>query len=145
MGLKMPESVDECIYFTRRKFEPQGSAIAWVYRKKCPKCLKSTMGKPLDPKTKRPKIRSENYECPSCGFSEDKTPHEESLMVEVMYVCPHCGAKGEAKTQYKRVSLDGVKAYVFNCEACKKKIGLTKKMKEKKGKKGSEEADDDDE
>lgn len=143
MGLTMPNSVDECIYFTRRKFEPQGSAIAWVYRKKCPKCGKP-MGKPLDPKTKRPKIRAETFECPGCGFSEDKIPHEESLMVEVMYTCPYCGAKGEAKTQYKRVSLEGVKAYVFTCSDCGRKIGLTKKMKEKKGEKGAE-ADADEE
>jgi hypothetical protein len=139
----MPNSVDECIYFTRRAFDNNGKAIAWGYRKKCPKCQKATMGKPLDPKTKKPKIRADTYECPNCHFSEEKTPHEESLMVEIMYTCPHCANKGEATTRYKRVSFDGVKAYVFECSKCKKKIGLTKKMKSGKSKGSSEEVDDD--
>jgi len=139
----MPESVNECIYFTRRAFDNNGRAIAWVYRKKCPKCKNSTMGKPLDPKTGRAKIRSDTYECPNCHFSEEKVPHEESLMVEIMYTCQYCGHKGEATTQYKRVSWDGVKAYVFVCGGCKKKIGITKKMKS--GKSAGAGDDDDDE
>lgn len=140
MGIRMPESMDECIYFTRRVFDNNGKAIAWVYRKKCPKCGKATMGKPLDPKTKRPKIRADTFECPSCGFSEPRQQHEESLNVEVMYTCPYCGNKGEATTQYKRKLLDGVQAYVFECDKCKKKIGLTKKMKSKKA--GKKDPDD---
>ena len=136
----MPNSMDECIYFTRRKFDPSGSAIAWVYKKTCPKCGKAKMGKPLDPKTKRPKIRADVYECPACGFSEPKQEHEESLMVEVMFTCPYCSMKGEATTQYKRKSWNGVKAYVFECPGCHKTIGLTKKMKAKKG---GDDADDD--
>jgi predicted RNA-binding Zn-ribbon protein involved in translation (DUF1610 family) len=141
MSITMPESLNSCIYFTRRAFEPKGSAIAWVYKKKCPKCQKAEMGKPIDPKTKRPKIRAETYECPNCHFSEDKIPHEESLMVEIMYTCPYCGSKGEATTKYKRRSWEGVKAYVFECSSCKKTIGLTKKMKA--GKKSKEDVADD--
>ncbi|MBN2142166.1 hypothetical protein JW711_02450 [Candidatus Woesearchaeota archaeon] len=142
MGLVMPNSMDECIYFTRRAFDNNGKAIAWVKKKPCPKCAKASMGKPLDPKTKRPKIRADTYECPECHFSEPKQEHEESLTVEVIYTCPFCGHKGDATTPYKRVSWDGVKAYVFICEACKKKIGLTKKMKSGKSKGGSEDDDD---
>jgi hypothetical protein len=141
----MPNSTEECIYFTRRAFENNGKAIAWVYRKTCPKCKKAKMGKPLDPKTGKSKIRSDIYECPACKYTEEKVVHEESLMVEVMYTCQYCGNKGEATTRYKRSLLDGVKAYVFECDKCKKKIGLTKKMKEGKSKKGAaaEEIDDD--
>ncbi|MBN1792776.1 hypothetical protein JW826_03770 [Candidatus Woesearchaeota archaeon] len=144
MGIVMPDSMDDCIYFTRRVFDNNGKAIAWVKRKPCPKCKKGEMGKPLDPKTKRPKIRADTYECPECRFSEEKIPHEESLLVEVLYTCPFCGHKGEATTPYKRVNWDGVKAYVFACEACKKKIGITKKMKSGKstGKGGSDDDDD---
>jgi hypothetical protein len=140
--VKMPDSMDECIYFTRRVYDNNGKAIAWVYRKKCPQCKKATMGKPLDPKTKRPKIRAETYECPECKYTEDKIPHEESLMVEIMYTCPYCGDKGEATTQYKRTRFEGVPAYVFECNKCKKKIAITKKMKQAKGKKVDVDADD---
>jgi predicted RNA-binding Zn-ribbon protein involved in translation (DUF1610 family) len=142
MGLQMPNSVDECIYFTRRAFENNGRSIAWVRKKPCPKCKKAVMGKPLDPKTKKPKIRADTYECPNCHFSEEKKAHEESLNVEILYTCPHCGNKGDATTQYKRKVWDGVKAYVFECGKCRKTIGLTKKMKERKSRGSS---DDDDE
>src|SRR3989338_5402915 len=33
MSLKIPESMDECMYFTNR-----GEILAWVYRTLCPKC-----------------------------------------------------------------------------------------------------------
>jgi predicted RNA-binding Zn-ribbon protein involved in translation (DUF1610 family) len=141
MALQMPNSMDECIYFTRRVFDNNGKAIAWVCRKTCPKCGKAKMGKPLDPKTKRPKVRADTYECPACGFSEPKQQHEESLMVEILFTCPYCGMKGEATTPCKRIKFEGVPAYVFECCGCHKKIGLTKKMKKGKGKKG--EAKDD--
>ena len=67
MSLRMPESMDECIYFTRRKFDTNnGKIIAWVYKKNCPECGEK-MGKPLDEKTGRPKIRADTYECPACN------------------------------------------------------------------------------
>lgn len=132
MSLRMPESTNECIYFTRRAFD-NGRIIAWVYRKECPECGKAKVGKPLDPKTKKPKIRADTYECPECGFSKPKQEYEESLTIEIIYTCPYCGHSGEATTEYKRKSWERVKAYVFICEGCEKKIGITKKMKEKKG------------
>jgi len=132
MSLRMPESMDECIYFTRRTLENNGRVTAWVYRKTCPECNKAKMGKPIDPKTKKPMIRSDTYECPECGYSEPKEEHEESLKVEIIYTCPYCGHSGETTTEYKRKNFGGVPAYVFICENCKKKIGITKKMKEKK-------------
>ncbi len=132
----MPESMDECIYFTRRKFDANnGKIIAWVNKKVCPKCSKAKMGKPINPKTGRPKIRADIYECPLCGFSEPKDEHEESLMVEVIYTCPYCGYSGEAITPYKRKTWEGVKAYVFECGGCGRKIGITKKMAASKKKK----------
>ena len=134
--MRMPSSMDECIYFTRRKYDTNdGKAIAWVYKKECPKCKKGTMGKPLDPKTGRPKIRSDMYECPECKYSEPGKEHEESLMVEIVYTCPFCGHSGEATTEYKRKSWEGVKAYVYECGGCKAKLGITKKMKTAKEKK----------
>lgn len=129
----MPESTNECIYFTRRAFD-NGRIIAWVRKKTCPQCHNVKMGKPLDPKTKRPKIRADTYECPECKFSEPKQEHEESLNVEILYTCSDCGHSGEATTEYKRKSWEGTKAYVFECEGCGKKIGITKKMKASKKK-----------
>ena len=129
----MPESMDECIYFTRRAFPSGGKIIAWVYRKTCPQCGEK-MGKPMDEKTGKPKVRADTYECHACKYSEPKQEHEESLNVEIIYTCPYCGFSGEATTQYKRKSWEGTKAYVFVCGGCGKKIGITKKMSEGKKK-----------
>ena len=58
--------------------------------------------------------------------------HEESLTMNIVYRCPDCGHEGEATTEYKRKSWQGVKAYVFVCDKCDAKIGITIKMKEPK-------------
>ena len=87
------------------------------------------------------KIRADEYKCPECGYTETKEQHEPRLKVEVIYTCPHCGNQGEATTEYKRKSFEGVPAFVFQCGKCGNKIGLTKKMKKtKKGEEPSEES-----
>ncbi|HLC65243.1 MAG TPA: hypothetical protein VJI46_03920 [Candidatus Nanoarchaeia archaeon] len=130
MALKFPNSMNECIYFTNRTIG-SGKAVAWVYRKPCPKCKKATMGKPVEKGKK--KIRALEYVCPGCGYTEEKSGHEDSLTMEIQYTCPHCSKSGEATTEYKRKSFNGIQAYVFSCIFCSQKIGITKKMKEKKG------------
>lgn len=128
MVLKEPESTDELLYYTRRTLGDKGKAVAWVYKKECPKCHKARMGKPADEKGKV-KIRANLYVCPACGYSEDKKTHEESCILQVKCVCPFCSKSGEAETGYKRTSFEGSPAYVFTCPHCMKKIGITKKMK----------------
>jgi len=122
-----PESLDECVYFTNRTLEPGGHARAWVYKIDCPECGKAKMGKPVE--KGKVKIRAKEYVCPNCGHKEEKPEHEGKLTVEVKYKCPHCGNEGEATTPYKRKTFNGVPSYVFECGACHKKIGITKKMK----------------
>lgn len=130
MGLKMPDSMDECFYFTNRNLEEgKGSIIAWVYRPKCPKCGKGVMGKPVDPKTGKVKKKADTYTCKECGYEVDSKEFDETLKVEVQYKCPFCGNEGEATTEYKRKKYKGVDAYVFACGKCNEKIGITKKMK----------------
>lgn len=139
VALKQPESVDECIYFTRRTLKPKGRIMAWAFRKRCPKCKKGLMVKP--------KKTSLTYDCPSCGYAEPKAEHIEDMMLNVEYTCPSCGGSGEAETEYKRKTWQGVKAYVFPCGKCGEKIGVTKKLKEPKAKKGAAaqaDMDDDD-
>ena len=131
MALKLPESMDECLYFTNRGEE----MMAWVYRKECPECGKAKMGKPKDPKTGKVKTRAKEYVCPECGHSEEKLEHEESCTVEAQYTCPECGKQGEGTSPYKRKTFKGVKAYVIECEHCQAKIPITKKLKEIKKKK----------
>jgi len=131
MALREPESMEEVIYFTRRSIG-DGKVMAWVYRKECPKCHKAKMGKPVD--GGKVKIRAKEYVCPECGFTEEKTAHEESLTLEAKYTCPYCGKEGEGTAEYKRKPFEGVKAYVVVCEHCGGKIGITKKMKEGKKK-----------
>jgi len=129
----MPESVEECFYFTNRTLdEGDGSVIAWVHKPPCPKCGKGKMGKPVNPKTGKVKSRADIYTCKECGHEVDKEEFDPTLEVEIEYKCPYCQNEGEATTEYKRKSFKGVKAYVFSCEKCGEKIGITKKMKKPK-------------
>ncbi|PIN87807.1 hypothetical protein COV12_01855 [Candidatus Woesearchaeota archaeon CG10_big_fil_rev_8_21_14_0_10_32_24] len=133
MALEIPESMDDCLYFTNRTLEPKGQILAWVHKKQCPKCKSAKMGKPIE--KGKVKIRATVYVCPSCGFEEDKKTHEESLKMEAQYTCPHCEKEGESSTIYKRNSFQGVPAFVIECQHCKGLIPLTKKLKNIKEKK----------
>tara|TARA_Y100000034_G_scaffold127564_1_gene180519 strand:- start:232 stop:636 length:405 start_codon:yes stop_codon:yes gene_type:complete len=134
MTLTIPNSMNECLYFTNRSIGEKGHILAWVYRKECPQCHKAKMGKPIDAKTGKVKSRSLEYVCPACGYKEEKTVHEESCEVQAQYTCPECGKEGEGVTQYKRKSYQGAKAYIVECEHCQAKIPITKKLKELKKK-----------
>lgn len=129
-----PESMDELLFFTNRTIDT-GRIKAWVFRPKCPKCGKGRLGKPINPKTKKVVKKAEYFECPECKFQQDINEAEQYLKVEVKYKCPHCGKEGETTTEYKRKTWQGVPAYVFSCNDCEKKIGITKKMKAPKKKK----------
>jgi len=128
MALKEPESMEECVYFTRRTID-NGEAMAWVLKEKCPKCGKALMGKPLDPKTGQAKIRAKEYVCPKCGYTVPKKEYEDTLTANIKYTCPKCGNQGETQIPFKRKSFQGVQALVFECSKCKAKIPITKKMK----------------
>ncbi len=129
MAFEIPDSMDECVYFTRRKFLPdKGKAIAWVRRQRCEKCDKGTMSKPVNEKTGKFKVRSKEYACSECGATEDKIEHEAKLKAEIIYQCPFCGFEGEIETDFTRKSFYGKKAIVFNCKKCGEKLGITKKM-----------------
>ena len=133
MALKKPASVEECVYFTNRTFD-SGRAMAWVFRKQCPKCKKDALRKPST-KSGKPDKKSPIYACKSCRYEEKNEDVENSLTINVEYKCPYCGNEGETTTEYIRKTFEGVPSYVFECEKCRKKIGLTKKLKEsKKGK-----------
>ena len=127
MALKMPESMDDCLYFTNRTIN-DSPIIAWVYRKECPKCHKAKMGKPVV--KGKVKTRAAYYECPACSYQEQKEEHEHSLHLEAQYTCPECGKEGESTGVYQRKSFKGVKAYVLECEHCQTKLPITKKLKE---------------
>lgn len=130
MSLRMPESMDECIYFTNRPVG-KGKVIAWVYRKACPKCKKAQMGKPVE--KGKVKTRANEYVCPNCGYTEEKNVHEESLHIEAKFTCPSCGKEGEATAPYVRKPYQGIPSYILLCPHCGTKVPVTKKMKKKKG------------
>lgn len=140
MPLRMPESMDECIYFSNRSIG-NGQIIAWVYRKICPKCKQAQMGKPVE--KGKVKTRAAEYVCPNCSYTEEKKVHEESLVLEAQYTCPKCGKEGEGTTEYKRKNVQGVPAYIIECQHCGEKIPITKKLKKIKSKKRAMEEDDD--
>src|SRR3989344_1537372 len=102
MTLKEPQSMDECIYFTNRFLNNDGYVKAWVFKELCPKCKKSLMGKPKDPKTGKAKIRANEYACPSCGYTEDKDSYEDKLTCSIKYKCPHCSHEDETQVSFER-------------------------------------------
>jgi len=132
--MKEPESMDECFYFTNRTIGEKGQAMAWCFKPMCPKCKKSKLGKPVDSKTGKVKTRADVYVCPSCGYEIAKKELEPTLTLNIKYTCPHCGKSGEATTEFKRKKFQGVDAFVFKCQFCGEKIGITKKMKQPKKK-----------
>lgn len=127
MPLKQPESMDECVYFTRRAVD-KGHVMCWVFREKCPKCGKAEMGKPRGNDGKV-KIRAKEYICPECNHTVEKGEYEDTLTANVAYTCPGCSYKGETTIPFKRKTFEGVKALVFLCDKCKQKIPITKKLK----------------
>ena len=139
MALKKPSSMEECIYFTNRTMG-DGRAMAWVFKKECPKCKKGIKGKPQKKNGKIDK-KADHFVCYSCGYIESNEQVENSLVINVDYKCPHCSFEGDTTTEYKRKSFEGVPSFVFECQKCRKKIGLAKKMKESKKKKSEDDAD----
>jgi len=135
--LKEPESMEECIYFTRRSID-DGEVMAWVFKEKCTECGKGLMGKPKDEKTGKVKIRAKEYVCPECGHAVPKKEYEESLTVNITYTCPNCRFEGETQIPFKRKKVqrkkeDGKKESVdvlrFQCSKCGENIDITKKLK----------------
>lgn len=127
MALRQPENMKELIYFTNRDIGT-GFARAWVFKQPCPECGKGIMGKPVKADG-GVKIRSQEYECPKCGHSEQKAEYEPTLSACVEYQCPHCSKEGEAEVPFRRKKVDGVDALQVLCGSCKGKINITKKMK----------------
>ncbi len=126
MALKEPQSMDECVYFTQRAIGA-GKAKAWVFKEQCNKCKKAIMGKPVE--KGKIKIRAKEYVCPNCNNTVEKKAYEESLTCNIKYVCPACSYSGETQVQYKRKNIQGVPTIQAECQKCKAKINVTKKMK----------------
>mgnify|MGYP001594871635 CR=1 FL=1 len=140
MALKKPTSMTECVYFTNRIID-SGRAMAWVFRKECQKCKKDIMGKPQKKNGKIDK-KADHYVCYNCGYAEKNEQVENNLILNIEYKCPHCGHEGETTTDYKRKTFEGVPSYVFECQKCHKKVGITKKLKEGKKKVKEEDLDE---
>jgi len=136
--VKEPESMDELIYFTKRAVG-DGYVKGWVYKEMCPSCGKGLMGKPVDRKTGKVKIRAKDYVCPECNHTVEKEEYEETLTCEAKYTCPKCKFEGETENPFKWKNAKifnveeqkdkAAKAITFNCEKCSEKIAITKKMK----------------
>jgi DNA-directed RNA polymerase subunit RPC12/RpoP len=127
MVMREPESVEECVYFTRRAIG-DGKTMVWVLREKCPACGKALMGKPKGEDGKV-KIRAKEYVCPECGHTVDKKEYEETLSANVKYTCPHCKKDGALSVPFKRKSIQGTQTLRVECEHCGGNIDITKKMK----------------
>lgn len=139
MALKESQSMNEYVYLTNRFLGKEGYAKCWVFKKLCSKCGKGLMGKPKNPKTGKPKIRADIYECPECKYYIDEKEYEETLEANIKYKCPYCSNESELQIPFKRKKVrrindetgkkETVDALVFNCSKCLKRIEITKKMK----------------
>ena len=127
MVLKVPESMDELVYWTSRALG-SGYVKAWAYREDCPKCKKAKMGKPKNAKGGI-MIRAKHYECPECHNIVEKEEYEDTLTACIIYTCPKCSFQGETEVPYRRKKIKGVDSLLFECGKCKEKIQVTKKMK----------------
>ena len=132
MALKEPENMDELFYFTRRKLENDGWIRAWVYKPEAPSG-KGLLSKPTDPKTGRPKVRSDVY-VDDAGNEYPVKEIDPTLTLEIKYKSPYTGKEGETTIPYKRKTYQGVPAFVFEDQEGNK-IPITKKMKQPKKKK----------
>ena len=113
--------------------------MAWVLRGKCTKCGKGLMGKPVDEKTGKVKIRAKEYTCKECGYTVEAESYASTLNANIQYDCPHCGSHGEIQIPFKRKKVkifdekEGKKKTVdvlrFQCQKCEKDIDISKKMK----------------
>ena len=133
MSYKKPDSMDECIYFTRRTLETEngeGEIVTWVFKADCSECGKAKMGKPRG-KDGKAKIRAKEYVCPECNYEMEKEDYESSLVAYAEYVCPHCQKKGEAETPFNRKNISGIPTLRFQCGHCQGFLDVTKKMKKK--------------
>lgn len=129
MSLKEPTSAEECVYFTNRFLDDKGRVMCWVPREVCTQCHKGVMGKPRDAKGKV-KIRAKEYVCPECSHTVEKQAYEDTLTANVKYTCPRCEHAGELQIPFRRKKVEGTPSLIFECQKCKEKIYITKKMKE---------------
>ena len=136
--LQEPKSTDEYVYFTNRSINEKGKVKAWVFRKICPQCKESVMGKPKD-ESGKVKIRATEFICYKCGYKENEEEYEKDLICNIIYTCPYCSYEGEIQVPFKRKKVrilneetmkkTNVEVIRFQCQNCKKDIDITKKMK----------------
>ena len=138
MALKEPLSMEECVYMTNRFVGEHGAIRCWVFKNKCPKCGKGTMGKPRGDNGKV-KIRAKEYVCPDCNHTIEGKAYEESLTASIVYTCPKCKHNGEIQIPFKRKKMKifdeetqkkvSVDTLQFACQKCSHLLNVTKKMK----------------
>jgi len=133
--MREPTSMEECVYHTIQTIG-EGRVRVWVFRENCPKCGKTLMSKPKDPKTGKFKIRAKEYICSECGHIEEIGEYTEKLDANIQYICPHCKYQGELQVSFRRKKtkvFDERKqkevykqALVFKCQKCDKEIKIAK-------------------
>tara|TARA_B100000315_G_C14576959_1_gene588370 strand:- start:1849 stop:2244 length:396 start_codon:yes stop_codon:yes gene_type:complete len=130
MSLEIPDSMDDCLYFTRRVMD-DGKVMCWVEKETCKECNKGLMGKPRGDDGKV-KIRAKEYVCPDCKHTVEKKEYEETLTASIIYTCPECKHSGDTQVPFKRKKIKGADILRFQCESCNADIDIAKKFKKKK-------------
>ena len=112
-----PKSMEDLVYMTTRMLDGEMIRV-WVYRQDCPKCGKAKMGKPLDEKTGKVKVRAKVYVCPECGYTVEKKAYEDTLEAEFKGKCPLCKSEIEGTVPFKRRNIKGVQTLRIKCPNC---------------------------
>ncbi len=127
----IPTSMEDLLYFSNRKMPDGVRIIAWVDKLTCEKCKKALMGKPINEKTGKVKIRAAVFVCPECEHEEPKTAHTKKLVMQIRYTDETGKNWKSAQTAYTLKTWKGMKAYVFQNEFTGEKMGVTKRLKMK--------------
>ena len=133
MALIEPTNVSDCLYFTNRTLGT-GKVKAWVFKGFC-----SCKGKMQAVKPASALAKPKEYVCAACGKKVPTKEYEESLPMNIKYICPKCGNSSELQVPYKRKKIKifdeedkkekTADAVQFECGKCKEKMNITKKLK----------------
>jgi len=118
--------MSELNYYTRRQID-SGKAELWVFKQKCD----------CGGMFHKPKKTSLVYVCDSCGAEVEKAEYEAKQIANIQYTCPKCNHTDGKQVPFNRkkvtIVIKGknkrVEACQFECDSCKEKINVTKKLK----------------
>ncbi|PIN99844.1 hypothetical protein COT72_04625 [archaeon CG10_big_fil_rev_8_21_14_0_10_43_11] len=124
--LKHPADIKEVVYHTQRPLSRKGEtddsgfARVWVFRPVCETC-----DMPMNKPSIRGRKKAPYFKCETCGTTLDENDFEAIANIE--YVCPYCSHEGAKQEHFIRTKTS--KKFTFACDACGKKLEMSKLKK----------------